>query len=113
MNLAKNPVIREALKNRWSELDLKNADVIRDASERSPEMKITYDRLSKWLKGSKLHNLTDIQILWLCVRYHVPISINIGEPVLTDGKLTYVVPKYNELEALKTLKILFHKKDEK
>lgn len=112
MNLVKNKQIKKALQDRWKELDItKMSLVIKDATERSPGIKITNDRMSKWLSdytfNGKAAGLTETQIVWLCVRYSIPISLNIGEPSLNDGKLTFVIPPHNELEALKKLKIMF------
>jgi len=116
MNLTKNTQIKAALQKRWKELDIKKMSiVITDAKERAPEMKITSDKLSKWMSDYK-HNgkavrLTESQVMWLCVRWCIPVSLTIGNPTLSEGKLKYVIPKYNELEALKMLKIVFPKKE--
>lgn len=114
MNIIKNKAIKKALEDRWKELDIvKMSVVVLDAKERAHEMKITSDRLSKWLSDYK-HNgksagLSELQIIWLLTRYHIPISLNIGEPKLIGGKLQYIIPKYNELSALKKLKEVFRK----
>lgn len=112
MNLINNKQIKKALQDRWKELDLtKMSAVVKDALERSSSMKITNDRMSKWLSDYKFNGkaagLTEIQILWLCTRYSIPVSLNIGVPSLDDGKLKFVIPPHNELEALKNLKIMF------
>jgi hypothetical protein len=116
MNLIKNPKIKEVLKNRWNELDIKKMSlVVQDAEERAPEMKITSARISKWLSGykhdGKSVGLTENQIVWLLVRWGIPVSLTIGEPSLLDGRLKYSIPDYNELEALKMLKVVFPKKE--
>ena len=105
----KNTQIKKALKSRWEELSLKNRDIINDANERYPQLKITPDRLSKWLNNKDKSLLSETQIIYLCIRWHVPISLNIGEPTIKDGKLEYVIPNYNELSALEKLKIVFPK----
>lgn|ERR1700748_607510 len=112
MNLVKNKHIKKALQDRWKELDItKMSHVIRDAEERYPEMKITSDRLSKWLSDykhkGKSAGLSESQITWLLVRYGIPVSLNIGVPKLEDGKLKFEIPPYDELSALKKLKEIF------
>lgn len=109
MNIVKNKKIKEVLVARWNELGLKNSAVITDAMERYPELKITQSRLSKWLKKSE--DLSETQILYLCTRYSIPVTLVVGDPVLTkENTISLVIPKHNELQALKNLKIVFPKK---
>lgn len=112
MNLINNKQIKKCLQDRWKELDItKMSVVVKDALERAPWMKITNDRMSKWLSDYKFNGkaagLTETQILWLCTRYSIPVSLNIGIPALENGILKFNIPLHNELEALKNLKIMF------
>lgn len=112
-----NTKIKEALIKRWKELDLYSEndgrasykEIVRDAMERSPEMKISSDRVSKYLNNylwnGKNGGLTEDQIVWLCTRYGIPIRLNIGVPVADkDGNVKFAMPPYNELNALRELK---------
>ncbi len=113
MNVIKNVKAKKALQDRWNELGIdKMSEVVRDANERYPNMKITKERLSKWI--SKSTSLSENQVIWLLIRYHIPVSTTIGYPsVDSGGVLKYKVPKYDELEALNMLKSVFPKVTDK
>jgi len=112
MNIVKNKQIKEVLLARWKELGLKNSNIVTDALERYPEIKITNSRLSKWIKKSE--DLSETQVLYLCTRYSIPVTLVVGNPVLTkENKLSLVIPKHDELQALKNLEIVFPKRDGK
>lgn len=115
MNIAQHPTIKKELFARWIKLGMKDSDVLRDANERSPEMKIERTRFSRWRNnkiepsGAKLW-LSDTQVSWLCTRWGIFINLNFGKPSLTvDGRLQWTIPEYDELECLKKLKIIFNK----
>lgn len=109
MNIANNEIIKKELIGRWDKLGLKHSDVIRDAQERSPEMKIDASRFSRWTKGAKL-GLSETQVLWLATRWGIIISIDIGEPVLTpDNRIKWIISDYNEAECLRRIKQIFKK----
>lgn len=112
MNIVKNKQIKDTLLARWKELGLKNSHIVNDATERYPEIKITHSRLSKWIKKSE--DLSETQIMYLCTRYSVPVTLIVGYPVLSaDNKIKFIIPKHDELSALKELAIVFPKKDGK
>ncbi len=109
--------IKQALISRWEELGLFSygdsgrmsfAPIVADAQEKAPDMKITADRLSKYLSGFEQKRgkkfttswLSDTQVGWLCVRWFVPVETIIGLPT---KKVNYVIPEYNEAKALKEL----------
>lgn len=110
--IVKNKAVKKALKDRWAELDIKASEIVRDAKDRVPELKITSDRLSKWLSDKAKSGLTETQVVYLCVRWHIPISINIGIPTINGaGEISYVIPKYDELAAITNIKKVFIKKN--
>lgn len=100
-------VIHKFLLQRIEELKLKPADIIKDASVRN--MKIESASLSKYLKhGNVKGGLSEEAIIWLCIRYGVPIALMVGSPKIEGGKITGTnLPAYNEEVALATLKIIF------
>lgn len=104
MNLVTNPKIKAELFKRWEELSLKPADVIKDAQERG--MNITAPRLSRYKSGKSKEMITDNQLIWLCTRYGIFISYNVGEPVIENGKVKYVIKPYDEAKCLKILEQL-------
>lgn len=109
MNLTQHPEIHEQLHKRWKELGLKPSQIMRDAQERG--MNIDGPRLSVYknmLKTGKTNGgLTFEQLTFLCIRYGIFININIGEPVIEDGKIEYKVMPYDELKCLRKLKLAF------
>lgn len=91
--------IREVLLKRWEELEMTKAAVVKDANERG--MKIPYDCFNRWSNNAEEGGkLTSEEIAWLCFRYFVPISLNIG---VATPPTKYVIPPYNETKALKLL----------
>ncbi len=83
--------------------------VILDASERG--FKITAGCLSRYFAGKTDKSiLSEEQVIFLCVRYGIPIQLVVGKIVSDkDGKISTVIPKYDELAALKMLKLIFNK----
>lgn len=109
MNLVSHPEIHEQLHKRWKELGLKPAAIMRDAQERG--MNIDGPRLSVYKKmlqtGKTNGGLTFEQLTWLCIRYGIYININIGQPIIENGKLEWKVLPYDELKALRHLSKAF------
>lgn len=101
MNIVTNPEIREELIKRWKELDMKPAHVIKDAEERG--IHITASRMSNYINGKIEGAVSQHHLHWLCTRYCVYINFNLGKPKLVDGRLQFVISKYDELEALSRL----------
>lgn len=96
--------IKEAIKTRMAELNLKYTDIITDAAERGCP-KITKPGLSRYLNGKDSGQLTEEQVVWMCIRYDIPIVLIVGIPKIdANNKLTQELPKYNEARALSTLK---------
>jgi len=108
MNIVKNPKIRELLYSRWKDLGMKVSDVIKDANERG--IKVNAARMSRYKNANHKECISPEQLLWLCTRWGIFINLNIGEPVLEKGKLSYKVLPYNEEKCLKKLELLYGKK---
>jgi hypothetical protein len=118
MIIANNQKIKEALIARWKQLDVYSEndgrasykEIVRDAMERAPEMKITGDRLSKYLSGyvwdGKIAGLTDDQCLWLATRWGVFVKLTVGEPVIKGNQIEYRIPVYDEHRCLEELKVV-------
>jgi hypothetical protein len=83
------------------------AKVIQDASERN--FKITAGCLSRYFAGKTNKSiLSEEQIIWLCVRYGLPVQLIVGRVVINDNKIGIEIPRYNESESLKLLKQIFN-----
>lgn len=106
MNLADNDLIKKLIFDRLAELDMKVSDLIKDASERKYE--INPSRFSKW-KAGKTGGLNDNNLIWIMERLGIQYNINFGTPKVVNGKLVYKVERFNELQALKRLNVLFKK----
>lgn len=113
--IKEDKIIKEALLKRLKELypsnigfGFKNSLVVQDAAERC--VKIAAEQISRYFSPKQQKNtLSEEQIIWLCFRYGITIRVNVGEPVVRDGKLYYEVPKFDEAKALQTLKQLYGK----
>lgn len=120
MNIVQHPKIHEELIKRWDKLGLTGAAIARDAQERG--MDINDSRISSYRnvfkvqkvkKGSKKPikpkrtTLTAVQLHWLCTRYRILVSIQVGSPVIENGKLKFKVMPYDELEALRMLQKVY------
>ena len=100
MSIVKNSSkLRKELHGRLKEIypsdkgfRFKNSEVVRDAEERG--FKITPEVLSRYISG-KGNGLSEAQIIWLSIRYSINISLVIEST------------KYDELKALKNLKLIF------
>jgi hypothetical protein len=101
MSLVKDSsVIKKALLIRLKELypsnvgfGFRNASIINDAKERG--FKIAPEQLSRYFSNSPKNALSEVQIVWLCIRY----GINL--------KLEVTSSKFEEVEALNKLKVIF------
>jgi len=120
MNIVQHPKIHEELIKRWDKLGLTGAAIARDAQERG--MDINDSRISSYRnvfkvqkvkKGSKKPikpkrtTLTATQLTWLCIRWGIMIDIQVGSPVIEDGKLKFKIPPYDELKSLQALRRIF------
>lgn len=104
MRISESEKLRNILFARMAEIELKPADIIKDAEERG--IKINASSFSKYKKGLK-GGLTDEQVFYLCQRLYVPVHIFFGNPELKGTKITWVIPPYNELEVVKNLNKIF------
>lgn len=126
--LSANKKIKQELIKRWTELGLYSqsesgrvsiSQIIADVMERSPEMKITTDRLSKYLSDYKVPGdkkstgwLSDSQLNWLLKRYCIAVDTYIGKPLIENGKLKFKVMPYDEGEGLKNIKDFLKNRNE-
>lgn len=105
--------LRVALEKRLIELypnnsgdGFKQTEVIKDATERG--FKIAPSDLSKYFKGIDAGGLSELQCIWLAIRYGIPIKLQIGIYHEDDDKgIRYIIPKFNESQSLKQLKTIF------
>ena len=105
MKLTENELLKGFIFDRLQKLDMKPAALIKDAEERG--MKITASSFSKYKKGVK-NGLTEEQLLFICARLYIPITISVGKPLLKkDGKLVWNIPPYDHTEMLKLLTKMF------
>lgn len=96
--------IHSSLLKRWEDLDLSQADIVKDAAERG--FTITKSALSAYVKHKK--QFTQKHIIWLCLRYDIPVQLQVGKAVVVNGGVRYKIEKYNELRALENLKKYAH-----
>ena len=106
-----NVTIRNALKSRFEELSLKMADIESDARARNVPMDKA--ALYKYIGGWHLGIPSEEKILWLCVRYGIRLQFIVGDPIIKDGKETYVLLPYDEKKSIENLKKMFPNKWEK
>jgi len=106
MNLADNDLLRETILGRLKELDWKDAHLLRDAEERG--YPINRSRYSRW-KNARKGSLNDDNLIWIMERLGIKYSVNFGSPVIREGKLVYDIGRYNEIEAIKRINLLFGK----
>lgn len=97
-----NELIREALLMRKEELGLTLIDICRDAEQRG--VKILHPSLSRYFNRSKVNNLPEEAILFLCARYDVPVELYVGHP---STYVSYKIGPYNERAAKANLDIKF------
>lgn len=91
------------VKRIFADLELTQDAVIKDAQARG--YIISNSQLSKYLNHHKeIHSLTEKDIIWLCYRYGVDLTLNIGAPIsVTKWK----VVAYSEEKAINKLKLMF------
>lgn len=88
--------IREALTKRIEELGLTRGQLQQEA-ERFGVTGLTTSTMSRYFKGIFRGSLTEEAIIFLCFRFGIPITINVGIPVFDkDKKLKHKIPPYNE-----------------
>jgi len=92
-------VIHKALVKRWTDLERKNAHICKDAEERG--FTINKGHLSTYRKHAR--GLNQVQIIWLCMRYDIPVRLEIGNAEIQGGEIKRVIPKYNERRCLENL----------
>jgi hypothetical protein len=101
MDLIKESIgIHKSLLKRWDDLELKNADIIKDAEERG--MILTKSQMSTYHNSGK--GLTQKQVLWLTFRFGIPVKIMIGNQRIEKNNVIYEIPPYDELACIKALK---------
>lgn len=96
--------IHKCLLKRWEELELKNSQIIKDAEERG--MILTKSNMTNYRNCDPTEGvlgLTQKQVLWLALRYYIPVQVQIGSPEIVKGGIQYSIPKYDELLAIKNL----------
>ena len=71
--------VKNKLKYRFKELNLKPSDVVKDAKERGMKT-ITKEKLSRYLNSDiPIHGFpTQKDVIWLCVRYGLEIQIKVN-----------------------------------
>lgn len=106
MNLSDNDYLREMILKRLTELDWKDAQLLRDAEERKHP--INRSRFSRW-KNKRKGSLNDDDLIWIMERLGIKYNVNFGSPVIKGGKLSYEIDKFDELQAIKRINILFGK----
>jgi len=106
MRLVEDENLRKEVLKRLSEMQWRDADLIRDAEERG--CKISASCWTKY-KKNKSGQITDDVLFWICVRIGINVVLRFGEPVISGNKITWVIPKYDEIEALKRLKLIYGK----
>jgi hypothetical protein len=110
MNLINDSELKSHIVNRLKELDYKQAFICKDAEERG--MKIDPSRLSKYIKGKK-SGLTEEQLLWIATRLGIYVNVGFGKLHIENGKPSYKLTPYSELEAIKMLNKIFSEKRQK
>ena len=99
--------IRKVMGARILELNLTLRQVVEDAAEK--EMAFTSASLSKYLNhGNVASTLSEENIVWICLRYGIPINLFVGKPIMKDSKISFIIPEYNEEECLNNLKKVFN-----
>jgi len=98
--------IKSQLSDRLTELKLSMTAVSKDALLH--KQKISVSSLSKYFSNSYANNLTEENIIWLCFRYGIYITLNVGRPYLNEqNKIQFRVVGYNEEQCLLMLAKLF------
>lgn len=106
MNLADNQHLKKLILDRMEEVGWRISDLLKDAEERG--YPINRSMFSKWKHGKK-GSLNDNNLIWIMERLGIKYNVNFGSPVIRNGKLVYEIDKYNEVNALKRINLLFKK----
>lgn len=92
--------IKKKLSERFLELGLKYEDICIIANE-FDITGIRPETISRYINGKSRGSLTEDAIIFLCVRFGIPISLNVGRPTINkEGKIENVIPTYNEAQAI-------------
>jgi len=97
-------LIREALAQRKKDLGLSLINICNDAERLG--MKILHPSLSRYFNKSKINNLSEEAILFLCARYDVPVELIVGTP---STYVTYSIHPYSAHSAMSELFTKFPK----
>lgn len=101
--------IREALKKRlFEELDLGYKDIVLEAKNFGIK-NVAIDTISRYLNNKHRGSLTQEAIMFLCYRWGIFISLNVGMPKIINGKIEKNIPPYNEEQCLKVVRELWKK----
>lgn len=98
-------LIRNQLQKRIEELGISLTNIAADAEKHG--RKISISSLSRYFKNSKVNNLPEESIIFLCYRYGIFVTLHIGTLVMSNGKASFHVPEYNEERCLTILKKVF------
>jgi hypothetical protein len=100
--------LKQAILSRMDELGLTVKQIAQDAKKRG--MNGFTDRsVSVWKNHSYAKGaLNQLQIIWLAYRLGIRVRLVVGEPVIEDGILKYIVPTpFDEKKAIKDFEQLF------
>lgn len=103
-------ILRKALKQRLiEELKMDLAEIVDDAKDKGASF--TKSSLSKHLNhGNIPGSLSEENIVWLSIRWGIPIQLQVGKLVFVNkGKrgVRNVIPPYNEEKSLEMLNQIF------
>lgn len=100
--------LKQALIDRWKEIGISHVMIAKD-SQKFGVKGITPNSISKYIHNSYQKSaLNQYQILFLCWRYGIKVTLKVGEPIVENGKLKYIVPQpFNEEKALADLYLMF------
>lgn len=100
--------IRKLLNKRLrEELGLSLTAISEDAKARGENISI--ESLSKYFSKSDMNNLSEGNIVWLCYRWGVYVTVEVGIRKVIDDKVVFEIPEYNEEKCLAILKKIFPK----
>ena len=98
-------IIRTSLQKRIKELNLSLTAISLDAKKRN--YKISIHSLSRFFGQSDKNNLSEDNIIWLCYRYGIFVTLHVGSVKYENNKIIMKIPPYNEGKCLNILNILF------
>lgn len=98
--------IRTFITKRMSELGMSPSDVVADANDKG--IRIDNASFSRFVKhGDVKGSLSEENIVWLCIRWHIPIQLLVGQVYIDENKIRTKMPVFNEKKALENLKKIF------